>query len=85
MKQANVTNAEIGFVSRSYNDLKTIEAARASLSGKQKGILASLLFIGPAFIASIAYIDPGNFATNIQSGSQFGFGFVVLLPCCPPS
>jgi manganese transport protein len=30
-------------------------------------------FLGPAFIASIAYIDPGNFATNIQSGSQYGY------------
>ena len=30
-------------------------------------------FLGPAFIASVAYIDPGNFATNIQAGSKFGF------------
>ena len=29
--------------------------------------------MGPAFIASIAYIDPGNFATNIQSGAQYGY------------
>jgi manganese transport protein len=32
-----------------------------------------LPFLGPAFIASVAYIDPGNFATNIQSGAQFGY------------
>ena len=30
-------------------------------------------FLGPAFIASIAYVDPGNFATNIQGGAQFGY------------
>lgn len=30
-------------------------------------------FLGPAFIASVAYIDPGNFATNIQGGAQFGY------------
>src|SRR5579859_55183 len=30
-------------------------------------------FLGPAFIACVAYIDPGNFATNIQGGSQFGY------------
>jgi manganese transport protein len=29
--------------------------------------------LGPAFIASVAYIDPGNFATNIQGGAQFGY------------
>jgi manganese transport protein len=29
--------------------------------------------LGPAFVASIAYVDPGNFATNIQSGSEFGY------------
>lgn len=32
-----------------------------------------LPFLGPAFIASVAYIDPGNFATNIQGGAQFGY------------
>jgi manganese transport protein len=60
---------------------KTQEAARASISGQIKGIRALLPFIGPAFIASIAYIDPGNFATNIQSGSQFGYKmlWVVVL------
>ena len=30
-------------------------------------------FIGPAFVASVAYIDPGNFATNIAGGSEFGY------------
>ena len=39
-----------------------------------KGKLAKLLpFLGPAFIASVAYVDPGNFATNIQGGAQFGY------------
>ena len=32
-----------------------------------------LPFLGPAFIASVAYIDPGNFATNIAAGSQYGY------------
>ena len=37
-------------------------------------------FLGPAFIASVAYVDPGNFATNVASGAQFGYalGWVVL-------
>ena len=56
-------------------DVGTLEAANQVLSGKsKKGWLAQLLpFLGPAFIASVAYIDPGNFATNIQGGAKFGY------------
>jgi len=44
------------------------------LEGHGRGGLRRLLpFLGPAFVASVAYIDPGNFATNIQGGAQFGF------------
>ena len=35
--------------------------------------------MGPAFIASIAYMDPGNFATNIQGGAQFGYLLVWVI------
>jgi manganese transport protein len=40
-----------------------------------------LPFLGPAFIAAVAYVDPGNFATNMAGGSQFGYAllWVVLL------
>jgi manganese transport protein len=57
------------------SDSKTIDTAHEILSGKsKKGRLASLLpFLGPAFIASVAYMDPGNFATNIQGGAQYGY------------
>jgi manganese transport protein len=49
--------------------------ATAVLEGSsRRGMVGRLLpFLGPAFIASIAYMDPGNFATNIQSGAQFGY------------
>ena len=30
-------------------------------------------FLGPAFIASVAYVDPGNFATNMAAGAKFGY------------
>lgn len=39
----------------------------------RRGISRILPFLGPAFVASVAYIDPGNFATNIQGGAQFGY------------
>jgi manganese transport protein len=36
-------------------------------------VRAMLTMLGPAFVASVAYVDPGNFATNIQAGSRFGY------------
>ena len=53
----------------------TADSAQEILAGgKQKRGIARLLpFLGPAFIASVAYIDPGNFATNIQGGAKFGY------------
>jgi manganese transport protein len=53
----------------------TQHRAAAVLEGSsRRGFLGRLLpFLGPAFIASIAYMDPGNFATNIQAGAQFGY------------
>jgi manganese transport protein len=56
-------------------------AAREALLGRRRGLRALLPFLGPAFIASIAYIDPGNFATNISGGAQFGYMllWVILL------
>ncbi len=63
------------------NDNKTRNLAEETLSGKsKKGIITRLIpFIGPAFIASIAYVDPGNFATNIQSGSEFGYTLLWVI------
>src|SRR5689334_18472631 len=55
--------------------------ATAVLEGtSRRGALGRLLpFLGPAFIASIAYMDPGNFATNIQGGAQFGYLLVWVV------
>src|SRR5881227_3970132 len=36
-------------------------------------VRASLAMLGPAFVAAIAYVDPGNFATNVQGGAKFGY------------
>lgn len=45
----------------------TVQSAHLALSGQTKGFKRLLPFLGPAFIASVAYIDPGNFATNIAA------------------
>jgi manganese transport protein len=62
-------------VSVKSGDASTLQAASEVLSGQsKKGVLARVLpFLGPAFIASVAYMDPSNFATNIQGGAQFGY------------
>ncbi len=51
----------------------TKSSAEAVLNGEIKGWRRILPFLGPAFIAAVAYIDPGNFATNITAGSQYGY------------
>lgn len=51
----------------------TARAAHESLKGNRRGLRRLWPFLGPAFIAAVAYIDPGNFATNISSGAQFGY------------
>src|SRR5439155_15571258 len=52
---------------------RVLEAAQRSLSGESRGIRALLPFLGPAFVAAVAYVDPGNFATNITSGTRYGY------------
>jgi manganese transport protein len=51
---------------------RTRVAAQDVLEGRSRGWRALLPFAGPAFVASIAYVDPGNFATNVQGGANFG-------------
>jgi manganese transport protein len=60
---------------------RTAAAASELLAGRRAGLRAYLAFVGPAVVASIAYMDPGNFATNIQAGAKYGYGllWVVLL------
>ena len=61
---------------------RTVAAARDA-AGRRAARLcaATLAFAGPAVVASIAYMDPGNFATNIQAGARYGYQllWVVLL------
>ena len=56
-----------------------LAAAEATLSGERRGVLAVLPFLGPAFIAAIAYVDPGNFATNMAGGAQYGYALLWVV------
>ncbi len=53
----------------------TVQAARLPATGQRK----LLYYFGPAFVASIAYIDPGNFATNFEGGTRFGYQLLWVL------
>src|SRR5579883_2876905 len=59
---------------------RTEAAIRDVFDGRPRRFSA-MLFAGPAVIASIAYMDPGNFATNIQAGAKYGYSllWVVLI------
>jgi manganese transport protein len=52
---------------------RTALAGQSALSGGRRGLRGLLPFVGPAVVASIAYMDPGNFATNIQAGARHGY------------
>lgn len=55
---------------------RTQSAMADVLNGRRRGPMAVLVFAGPAVVASVAYMDPGNYATNIQAGA--GYGYTLL-------
>jgi manganese transport protein len=52
---------------------RVLSAAERSLRGEHRGIRSVWPFLGPAFVASVAYVDPGNFATNVAAGAKYGY------------
>ncbi len=58
---------------------RTDAKIREVLTGQRRGVGSLLLFAGPAIVASIAYMDPGNFATNIQAGSGYGYSLLWVV------
>ncbi|MDR7048409.1 manganese transport protein [Duganella sp. 3397] len=61
--------------------VNTVATMRDALDHQRRGLRSVLAFAGPAVVASVAYMDPGNFATNLQAGSTYGYQllWVVLL------
>ena len=60
-------------------EARVLEAAESSLTGRRRGVAALTPFLGPAFIAAVAYVDPGNFATNISAGAKFGYALLWVV------
>jgi manganese transport protein len=58
---------------------RTTLAIREALGSRRLGLRSMPLFAGPAVIASIAYMDPGNFATNIQAGARYGYALLWVV------
>jgi manganese transport protein len=58
---------------------RTVAVTREVLAGRRAGLVGWLAFAGPAVIASIAYIDPGNYATNIQAGAKYGYDLLWVV------
>jgi manganese transport protein len=73
-----IDNADPPFAATSLT-ARTVQTARDALAGKGMGVRGYLAFAGPAVVASIAYIDPGNFATNIQAGAKYGYGLLWVV------
>lgn len=60
-------------------EAQVYSAAEEALSGRRRGVRKLWPFLGPAFIASVAYVDPGNFATNIAAGSTYGYKLLWVI------
>lgn len=52
---------------------------REALSGRARGVRGWIACTGPAVVASIAFMDPGNFATNIQAGARYGYALLGVV------
>lgn len=63
---------------RSLTERTNVAIENALASGRVRP-RSALLFAGPAVIASIAYVDPGNYATNIQAGAGFGYSLLWVV------
>ena len=62
-----------------YNNLSAPKKRTSNGTEKLSKIKQLMTFIGPAFVVSVAYVDPGNFATNISGGSQFNYTLIWVI------
>ncbi len=60
---------------RSWSARTTLQV-REALAGRRRGARVLLPLAGPAVVVSVAYVDPGNLATNLQAGAAYGYGLL---------
>src|SRR2546429_3145101 len=80
-RESLITRAPVTAAATAAASTQTAVSGNLILEGrsKRRGLGRILPFLGPAFIACIAYMDPGNFATNIQGGAQFGYMLIWVI------
>ena len=61
------------------DNLSALKQGKNNDTEKLSKIKQLMTFIGPAFVVSVAYVDPGNFATNISGGSQFNYTLIWVI------
>ncbi len=61
------------------NSSNSLSEVHSSVKTEKKGWRKILAFIGPAYLVSVGYMDPGNWATDIAGGSQFGYQLIWIL------
>jgi manganese transport protein len=69
----------LGDIDVSAEKLFTLKRETNNGMEKSRKLKELLKFLGPAFVVSVAYIDPGNFATNISAGSQFNYVLIWVI------
>ncbi len=62
-----------------YASLSEVHQSVDTTSTKRKGFRKILSFFGPAYLVSVGYMDPGNWATDLAGGSQFGYKLIWVL------
>lgn len=58
---------------------RTVAQLREALEGRRRGLRMLLPFAGPAVVVSVAYMDPGNIATNLQAGAGYGYALLWVV------
>lgn len=73
-----VVAAEGGPATIAIPDSIVVPSALEQLLSRGR-LRATLAMLGPAFVAAVAYVDPGNFATNVQGGARFGYALLWVV------
>lgn len=67
-----------GLPTPAVGELDALESALRQVCGRGR-VTGVLALLGPAFVAAVAYVDPGNFATNFTGGAQFGYSLAWVV------
>jgi manganese transport protein len=66
-------------IKRSNSDTSLSEVHESIDTKKKVGWKKIFSFLGPAYLISVGYMDPGNWATDLQGGSKFGYSLIWVL------